>query len=93
MSQPVAQAFLANAKTTVVTDRPLTEAESASLTTVKQNAIDVGEQVSPNIAITDPGSGNVTNISYFSNIATANTYLAAYQAFVPPPLSAVVIAV
>ena len=93
MSQLVALAFEANAKTTVVNNRQLTEAESASLVTIKKNAMAAGEQVSPNTTTIDPDTGYITNTSYYSNIVTANAYVTAYLAFVPAPISAVATAV
>ena len=93
MSQLVALAFEANAKSTVVMNRQYTEAESASIVTIKQNAIAAGEQISPNTASLDPETGNITNISYYSNIATANAVVSACLAFTPAPISAVAVAV
>jgi len=93
MSQLVALAFEANAKSTVVINRQLTEAESASIITIKENAMAAGEQVSPNTTTVDPETGNITNTSYYSNIATANAFVAAYLSFDPAPISAVAVTV
>jgi hypothetical protein len=93
MSQLVALAFEANAKTTVVINRPLTEAEGASLVAIKENAMAAGEQVSPLTQTVDIDTGYITGVSYYSNIATANAYVTAYLAFVPAPISAVAVAV
>ena len=93
MSQLVALAFEANAKSTVVINRQLTEAESASLVTIKKNAMAAGEQVSPNTTTVDPETGNITNTSYYSNIATANAFVTAYLSFDPAPISAVAVTV
>ena len=93
MSQLVAQAFAANAKTTVVINRPLTEAEGASLVTIKEDAMAAGEQVSPLTQTVDIDTGYITGVSYYSNIATANTIVSAYLAFDPAPISAVAVAV
>ena len=89
MLQLVALAFAANAKTTVVNNRQLTEAEAASVVTIKQNAMAAGEQVSPLTQTVDPDTGYITGVSYYSNIATANAYVAAYLSFDPAPISAV----
>jgi hypothetical protein len=93
MTQLAAMAFDANAKSTVVMNRQLTEAESSSIVTIKQNAISAGEQVSLNTTTTDPETGDMTNTSYYSNITTANAVVAAYLAFVPAPISAVATAI
>ena len=93
MSQLVALAFEANAKSTVVNNRQLTEAESASLITIKKNAMAAGEQVSPNTVTVDPDTGYITGVSYYSNIATANAFVTAYLSFDPAPISAVATAV
>jgi hypothetical protein len=89
MSVLIAQAFVANAISTVVFDRPITETEFLTLKAIKQNAIDAGEQVSPGTTTTDD-AGIITRVSYFSNIATANAYSAANLAFVPAPISSTV---
>jgi len=93
MSQIVSQAFIANAKATVVMNRSLTEDESASIVAIKENAIVAGKQVSPYTQTVDPENNNVTRVTYFSEIATANAVVTAYLAFVPAPISAVAEAV
>jgi hypothetical protein len=93
MSQLVALAFEANAKSTVVMNRSLTESEINSLLQIKQNAITAGGQVSPNITTTDSETGDVTSVAYYDTIATANSVVAAYLAFTPAPISAVASAV
>jgi hypothetical protein len=93
MSQLVALAFEANAKSTVVMNRSLTQAEVSAILLIKQNAITAGGQVSPNITTTDAETGNFISVAYFDTIATANTIVSAYLAFDPAPISAVAVAV
>ena len=93
MSQLVALAFEANAKSTVVMNRSLTEAEVSAILLIKQNAIAAGGQVSPNIATTDAETGDITSVTYYNTIATANSVVAAYLGFSPAPISAVATAV
>jgi len=91
MSLLATQSFVANAKSTVVMDRPFTEDELTSVSIIKQNAIAAGEQASAYTQTID--AGTYTSVSYYSNIATANAVVAAYLAFVPAPISAVAEAV
>jgi hypothetical protein len=93
MSQLVALAFEANAKSTVVMNRSLTEAEISAILLIKQNAITAGGQVSPNIATANAETGDITSIAYYDTIATANAIVSAYLGFTPAPISAVATAV
>ena len=89
MSQLVALAFEANAKSTVVLNRSLTESEINSLLQITQTAIAAGGQVSPIITSTDAETGDITSVTYFDNITTANAVVSAYLGFTPAPISAV----
>jgi hypothetical protein len=93
MSQLVALAFEANAKSTVVMNRSLTESEVTSILQIKQNAITAGGQVSPLVTTTDAETGEVTSVTYYDTIATANAVVSAYLAFDPAPISAVAVTV
>jgi hypothetical protein len=89
MSILVATAFPAIAKAVIVLGRQITAEESATLATIKTNAISQGEQVSTN----EWEGGTDTYTTYYSNATTAQAVVTAAQAFTPAPISATVVTV
>ena len=85
-------AFIANAKSTVIFGRSLTDAETAALNAEKVSLVESGAVFSQTTEnVTDPTT--LTVVSYWGNITQAQEYIAIINGFTPAVTSASVVAI